>query len=464
MPSQEELEYAFNLVELIAGHDRPVLLKLPTRQRFVVDNTIIKILGDFQWRTFHLSDLKRGLMRHFEADAKPEFKSRSKREIEYLVTFLIDNKLIAPKNHAKCSQEEVSRLELDKLEKRQLEILGLELTDYCNFSCPHCSPDSGKKPDNFFLNTETVVDIIKWANEVKLREIVFTGGEPFSHKGICKIIKSLAEVEVPSVITTNGSFLRTEHLELLKKSKIRVRISLYGGPGYYEAYGAGRRTHRRILNAIFLLKSTLRDRFSCVIPVMSHNLNSYNGRTRFCERNKIVYQVNVICPFGRALSAWDKLKLNKTVDKRIREKYHLYALGQNRNYRRLHEEGAKQLHIFPCNLNQLNILSNQSITPCLSIRTGSLGTYKNNESPEQLSDLFYSARYVNYQKRFAVNRRLICRDCEYKYDCGGGCPAKAKAYFGTFNAPDPQCENHDILEICRRVGIKRVCVDSSPGS
>lgn len=101
--------------------------------------------------------------------------------------------------------------------------LSIEVTNKCNFSCPHCYKSAlhtGKNID------PKVIDYIINNFAGKTRQIQLTGGEPFLNSNISEYIEKLAdyfEIRIP----TNGSLLW--HVDKTTLSKIGfVQISLYG--------------------------------------------------------------------------------------------------------------------------------------------------------------------------------------------------------------------------------------------
>jgi uncharacterized protein len=49
------------------------------------------------------------------------------------------------------------------------------------------------------------------------------------------------------------------------------------------------------------------------------------------------------------------------------------------------------------------------------------------------------------QERFVADDHGVehipgCRNCEWRYICGGGCPLLTKNQYGTFRHPSPYCE------------------------
>ncbi len=113
----------------------------------------------------------------------------------------------------------------DKL-SRIFEYLRISVTDKCNFRCSYCMPsdifnkDYKYIPQDKILSYEEIINICKILQKVGLKKVRITGGEPLLRKNIDKLINKLkheANIDYISM-TTNGSLLSEEKLNLLKTS------------------------------------------------------------------------------------------------------------------------------------------------------------------------------------------------------------------------------------------------------
>lgn len=101
--------------------------------------------------------------------------------------------------------------------------LSIEVTNKCNFSCPHCYKSALHTGKDINSN---IIDYVIEKFAGKTRQIQLTGGEPFLNPNISKYIEKLSnhfEIRVP----TNGSLLLGVKRETLSKLNF-VQISLYG--------------------------------------------------------------------------------------------------------------------------------------------------------------------------------------------------------------------------------------------
>ncbi len=100
----------------------------------------------------------------------------------------------------------------------------LELTNYCNLYCEHCFKNANNI-NKTFLGLDKLESIITML-EGNTFEIQLTGGEPFAHPEINKILKKIIDKFYISV-TTNGTYIDKIEDDILKKINF-IQISMYG--------------------------------------------------------------------------------------------------------------------------------------------------------------------------------------------------------------------------------------------
>jgi AdoMet-dependent heme synthase len=114
------------------------------------------------------------------------------------------------------------------LDSLWIQVTGLS----CNLRCVHCFNASG--PGNRgvpFLSREEVESILSRAEELGVRDVVFTGGEPFLHPDMTEIAADTLN-RFPATILTNGTLLTDRIVDRLADAgrnsiySLEVRISL----------------------------------------------------------------------------------------------------------------------------------------------------------------------------------------------------------------------------------------------
>ena len=122
---------------------------------------------------------------------------------------------------------------IPKADFHDLETLWFQVSGtLCNLRCTHCFISCS--PDNHSLammDTETVLGYLEEARELRVREIYFTGGEPFLHKDMTLILESTLR-DFPASVLTNGlpiNDARADELQRISEESrysLEIRISL----------------------------------------------------------------------------------------------------------------------------------------------------------------------------------------------------------------------------------------------
>jgi len=133
---------------------------------------------------------------------------------------------------------------------------------WCNLECTHCINASGpKEPWLKPLRAEVARAAIREAEELGVKEIYFTGGEPFLHGDILPLL-DLALQTAPTTVLTNGTLIdaaMADELAALAASapySLEIRVSLddtdsekndriRGAGAFDKAMDAVRRLHER---------------------------------------------------------------------------------------------------------------------------------------------------------------------------------------------------------------------------
>ena len=200
------------------------------------------------------------------------------------------------------------------VELRHLDNLWLQVSGTrCNIECRHCFNNSGPGETTFGLMTvEAVNGAIAAAASRGVREIYFTGGEPFLHPQLLEMVACALTV-APTTVLTNGMLIGDRMAETLAdlalaaRYSLEVRVSLDGyteqmndtirGPGVFRLALAGAvRLARRNLLPIITVVRTWDD---------ADELAMLAGFTRMlrdagCDRPRI--KVLPALPLGRELT------------------------------------------------------------------------------------------------------------------------------------------------------------------
>jgi AdoMet-dependent heme synthase len=102
----------------------------------------------------------------------------------------------------------------------------------CNLTCVHCFISCSPTNHSLeFLAPETIYRYLDEAIQLGVREIYFTGGEPFMHKDILPILERSLQV-APTTVLTNGTLITPRVAEALgdlqaaSPYSLEIRVSL----------------------------------------------------------------------------------------------------------------------------------------------------------------------------------------------------------------------------------------------
>jgi sulfatase maturation enzyme AslB (radical SAM superfamily) len=146
--------------------------------------------------------------------------------------------------------------EIPKVAFHDLETLWVQISGtLCNLRCTHCfiscAPDNHDLP---MMQTEKIIGYLKEAEQLGVKDIYFTGGEPFLHKDFLSILE-LTLQKFPASILTNGLLINEDRADKLARIaqhshyslEIRVSLDDYEETRNDSVRGLG--TYRKVLAA-----------------------------------------------------------------------------------------------------------------------------------------------------------------------------------------------------------------------
>jgi cyclic pyranopterin phosphate synthase len=107
--------------------------------------------------------------------------------------------------------------------------LRVSLTDRCNLRCSYCMPAEGLDwlPNDSVLTDDEVVRLVRiGVEQLGIREVRFTGGEPLVRRGVVDIVRRSHELGVETSLTTNALGLSRMADALAEAGLDRVNVSL----------------------------------------------------------------------------------------------------------------------------------------------------------------------------------------------------------------------------------------------
>ncbi len=106
----------------------------------------------------------------------------------------------------------------------------IEITKRCNLNCVHCGSDCGHKAVEDELSIEEWKDVLLQLSEMRIKKVVFSGGEPTLKDGFEKLLPFTNRLGIKVGFISNG-FLTFNKLllEAIRQSNLfAVGLSVDG--------------------------------------------------------------------------------------------------------------------------------------------------------------------------------------------------------------------------------------------
>jgi radical SAM protein with 4Fe4S-binding SPASM domain len=183
--------------------------------------------------------------------------------------------------------------------------VGMELTNYCNLSCPECHTGSGRITRNRgFMDIEMFKKVMKELKPCLYNLNLFFQGEPMLHPGFFSFLEYSRDVF--TTVSTNGHFLIQDNCEKIVNSGLnKLIISLDGiDQETYSAY--------RVNGDIDVVLSGIK----CISEIKERTGSSIKIEIQFLVNRKNENQIPQIKKLASDLKVNLRLKSMQITDKK----------------------------------------------------------------------------------------------------------------------------------------------------
>lgn len=329
--------------------------------------------------------------------------------------------------------------------------LWLNISHDCNLRCRYCFGHGGNYGGKRELMTEETAKkcIDFWLDNLSVTKefisVTFFGGEPLLNKrtlqfAINYINERLAAIQCKALftITTNGTLLDDELIEIMKTNNIALLISIDGLREIQDRnrpYVNGRGSFEQILENINILKKhakVFQGRITLTHQDVDALFDSVNFLWDIGFTDVLFEEVSIECTEMPILEE-DVSKIKDTISKLTEITLDNILKGKQRYFTNVVRLGF-QLHNRllgnTCSLQAYNTLvftPEGDIYRChrlIDNKLFKLGSVWEETSIQQLRSSFMDA--LNHRE---------CKDCWMKYLCGGGCGQENLIYNKNINKP-----------------------------
>ncbi len=301
--------------------------------------------------------------------------------------------------------------------------LYIHITFECPLRCNHCYARGGRHSPAF--PAEKAIELAQQASRAGFRHFVITGGEPLVHPEIFPLLEHLEGLQQdlsPMRIVLRTSLvspLSDEPMHLLANAPHEVVVSLDGDPQTHNARRGENAYQRTVENLQRLLSMHGKAEVSlaAVLP-LSQARGAEGEHVRELAKRLGIRRVRIrpLLPLGRASHTYPDLSVEAVWFSMTAEERLAYGFTPASS----------------CGLGQnLYIEPDGNVYPCYALNSPSLrlGNVLEVNGIEKIlsSSVFQSL------SRHTVDTRQTCKECAYRYLCGGACRAWDRR---TFQSPE----------------------------
>jgi len=356
---------------------------------------------------------------------------------------------------ARASRDSAAMLcEPTEMGRRKVYSVALELTAYCNQKCAYCYNEwredggasvSAGEGQKLFARVERLLEAFE------IDHVTLTGGEPFAHKDVFRLLDRLKLANLPIQIISNGGLIDDELATRLKNYRISyVQCTLnapnaelhaehVGGDGHFEKTLEGVRALRRagvgVVGCIVVTKKNAHlvgqilklwkdlgvrqialSRFSPagyatkaiaeLLPTRDECVTAFEQALPFAKDGMSISCTMPIPPCAIETELYKPIRFGTCAVGTTMQEFALGPDGKLRN----------------CTLHRTAIGGVPDILdPSVDLRA-----------------LLDAAEVADYKK----TRPDFCAGCLHEHTCGGGCGAAAEWVLGSRKDPDPFLWQH----------------------
>ena len=306
-----------------------------------------------------------------------------------------------------------------------LEVAWIEITHICNLRCVHCYEGEYHSSTGSTLTLKEWKGIIDQLEQLRTNRLIIIGGEPCCSPYVSEIISYSSNKSMDITLFTNGTLMNNELINTIIRSKIRVKLSVYGPTPYVHdsvtrisgSYDKMVSTVKKLVNAGV--------KVSAAVIVMKENENFADETVKFCNsigmrcsRYDVIREV-----FGGSQS--DHLPLNNEILRKV------YFTKPNFIADKI--QFMKNIDRNSCWYGKIAIKENGDVIPCEFERDFIYGNAKD----ESLFNIINNDR-VKSMWLWDFSKVNGCADCEFRFACKD-CRPLGKGVSGELNTKNPRC-------------------------
>jgi len=325
----------------------------------------------------------------------------------------------------------------------------LYLTRACNLECPYCFVRRDRRSMSVDIGLQAIDQLFVIAQRREDAGVVlkYAGGEPTMNWKLIQVLHQRAQqrasesgLKLTEVLITNATLLDRVRLQYVRGENLHLSVSLDGLHGKFSQRASFRESEPNLKRALQAVDLALEMGISLALlfTVTQANLDQIVPVVRFALQNHLRLNLN----FYRSHSLNDPLLPNLAeLIARLQQVCQLIE-GSLPSYnfmeRLLDRCSLTAPHQRACGAgaNYLSIDVDGKVLPCHML-TGY--DFAGIALAEVETPRFESFSHPS------VDQREGCRECEWRYWCGGGCPIYTQNVLGRADVASPYCQVYKAI-------------------
>jgi radical SAM protein with 4Fe4S-binding SPASM domain len=302
-----------------------------------------------------------------------------------------------------------------------------DITGECNLRCAHCYNFEGKRQDNE-LSTVEIKRTLEEMSAFGVKNISFSGGEPFVRKDMLDIVNHAVNLGFDSVgVSTNGILLDRDTVRQLTAAKLNIQISIDGddAPSHDKARGVKGAFDGAIKSIRLLLEEGVHT--SVCTTATTRNVERIPKIIRLMEKLGVKnYRAQGVVPMGRGKMNEGDIRLTPVRMKELvqyLENRNIQISSYNMTLKPPPTETVNFCDSGVCSAasSVCSITSQGNVVPC----TYFWGMNGENVRDHTFQWIWENSGLLNYFRSVRLNDiKGLCRDCKWLISCHGGCKAE----------------------------------------
>ncbi len=336
-------------------------------------------------------------------------------------------------------------------------------TNECNLRCKYCYDNSNHDKEisrkiattNFSYNLDNIIrDAIKLYGDSNYGRFIFHGGEPLLVdaqvlKEFCQKLSN--EFPVEFSVQTNGTLINQDYIDLFRKFKFNVGISLDGSnekQNGARVYKEGGNSFNTVINKMNLLKEE-QIKFGVIMSINKLHINHEQELYDFIADNDISINIR---PIFSSLTGDNSLVMSTAEYLTFFE--NLFEIWYNDTDKRVKTQQIfefanlvkgvildtknRSCECSPnCFMNFISLDANGEVYACNRLYNIN-DFYYGNIRKMSMEQLETKVKYLLELRNRQIEEK--CGGCELYTNCYGGCVAEAYSQFGLIGEKSEFCE------------------------